>query len=77
MTFTLILSGVTGRIGSQVLHHALRNPTISSVIAPSRRPLPNMEGREKVEVVLLEDFSRYPDDVLAKLFGLTDVFGKD
>jgi uncharacterized membrane protein len=69
MTFKLILSGVTGRIGSQVLHQALRNPSVSSVIALSRRPLPVIGAHKKVEVVLLEDFTQYSDGVLEKLSG--------
>ncbi|KAF1833672.1 hypothetical protein BDW02DRAFT_569761 [Decorospora gaudefroyi] len=69
MTFKILLSGVTGRIGSQVLHQALRNPSVSSVIALSRRAIPDLEGCKKVEVVLLDDFTRYSDEVLSKLSG--------
>jgi dihydrodipicolinate reductase len=69
MTIKLVLSGITGRIGSQVLKQALRNPAISSVIALSRRQLPDIEGHGKLEVVLIQDFTRYSDEVLVKLSG--------
>jgi uncharacterized protein YbjT (DUF2867 family) len=69
MTFKLILSGVTGRIGKQVLHQALQNTTITSVIALSRRSLPDLVRHSKLEVVVLEDFNTYPDVVIAELRG--------
>ncbi|CAN9133670.1 unnamed protein product [Alternaria alternata] len=69
MSFKIVISGVTGRIGAHVLHHALRNPLVSTVIALSRRPPPGIETHAKLEVVPLEDFTKYPDDVLAKLSG--------
>ncbi|CAN9108672.1 unnamed protein product [Alternaria alternata] len=69
MSLKIVISGVTGRIGAHVLHHALRNPLVSTVIALSRRPPPGIETHAKLEVVLLEDFTKYPDDVLAKLSG--------
>ncbi|KAI4624664.1 hypothetical protein J4E83_004340 [Alternaria metachromatica] len=69
MSLKIVVSGVTGRIGAHVLHHALQNPLVSRVIAISRRPPPGIEMHAKLEVVLLEDFTKYPDDVLAKLSG--------
>jgi len=69
MGFKIILSGVSGRIGSQVLHQALRNPSVSSVVALSRRPLPGLAGHSKLETVVLEDFTKYADEVIAKLSG--------
>jgi uncharacterized membrane protein len=67
MTFKLILSGVTGRIGKQVLHQALQDPTITSVIALSRRSLPDLVQLAKLKVLVLEDFRKYPDDVATEL----------
>ena len=65
----LILSGVTGRIGAQVLHHALRDPSVTSVVALSRRPLPDLAYHNQLEVILLEDFTKYNDGVIEKLSG--------
>jgi uncharacterized protein YbjT (DUF2867 family) len=69
MGFKLVISGVTGRIGSQVLVQALRHPSVSSVIALSRRPLPELARHSGLEIVVLEDFTSYSDDVIAKLSG--------
>ncbi|KAH6633075.1 hypothetical protein C7974DRAFT_164287 [Boeremia exigua] len=69
MTFKIILSGVTGRIGEHVLHRALQDTTITSVIALSRRPLPDLARQSKVNVLVLDDFQVYPDDVLTELSG--------
>jgi uncharacterized protein YbjT (DUF2867 family) len=69
MDLKLLISGVTGRIGSQVLAEALRHPSVSSVIALSRRPLPELARHSRLEIVVLEDFTSYSDDVIAKLSG--------
>jgi uncharacterized protein YbjT (DUF2867 family) len=67
MGFKLLITGVTGRIGSQVLAQALRLPSVSSVIALSRRPLSDTVRHNRLEVVVLEDFTSYSADVIAKL----------
>jgi hypothetical protein len=67
MGFKLLIAGVTGRIGSPVLVHALRLPSVSSVIALSRRPLPELARHDKLEIVVLEDFTSYSDEVISKL----------
>lgn len=67
MTFKLIVSGVTGRIGKHVLNRALHDPSITSVIALSRRPLPDVAQHPKARVIVLEDFKVYTDDVIAEL----------
>jgi uncharacterized protein YbjT (DUF2867 family) len=70
MGFRLIVSGATGRIGGPVLEHALEDPSVSSVIALSRRPLPDLAIRHsRLEVVVLDDFTAYPQEVIAKLSG--------
>jgi uncharacterized protein YbjT (DUF2867 family) len=67
MGFQLLITGVTGRIGSQVLAQALRLSSVSSVIALSRRPLPDLVRHSRLEVVVLGDFTSYSADVIAKL----------
>jgi uncharacterized protein YbjT (DUF2867 family) len=65
-----ILTGCTGFIGSEVLSQCLLNPTITSIIALSRRPLPDAVTRNpKVEVVVMKDFNSYPDSVLKQILG--------
>jgi|TARA_R110002003_G_scaffold357_8_gene19149 uncharacterized membrane protein len=69
MTFKLIISGVSGKIGAQVLDQALRNPVVSRVVALSRRPLPDLVHHHRLDIVVLEDFTQYADEVIAKLSG--------
>jgi uncharacterized protein YbjT (DUF2867 family) len=70
MGFKLLISGVSGRIGSQVLEQALQDSSISSIIALSRRPLPELAARhDHLEVVVLADFANYPADVVAQITG--------
>jgi hypothetical protein len=69
MGFKLLISGATGRIGAQVLEHALQDSSISSVIVLSRRPLPELVRHDRLEIVVLDDFALYSDEVIAKLSG--------
>ncbi|MCJ1481388.1 hypothetical protein MMC06_001545 [Schaereria dolodes] len=66
----VILTGATGFIGSGVLHHCLSNPSITSLIALSRRPLPEAVTRNpNLKVIILEDFLSYTDTTLQELSG--------
>lgn len=67
MESKIILSGVTGRIGKQVLHQVLQDASITSVIALSRRPLPDLVRHAKLKVLVLKDFITYADNVVAEL----------
>ena len=37
---TLLALGATGKVGQQILEHALAHPQVGQVVAPTRRPLP-------------------------------------
>lgn len=63
----LILTGSTGFIGAEVLRQCLNNPSISSIIALSRRPLPVTDP--KLKTVIVEDFTNYSPSVLKELEG--------
>ncbi|MCJ1399428.1 hypothetical protein MMC11_002630 [Xylographa trunciseda] len=66
----VILTGSTGFIGTEVLHQCLNHPQISSIVALSRRALPQeVTSNPKLEVVILSDFTTYPDHVLQKVAG--------
>jgi hypothetical protein len=65
----LILTGVTGFIGGEVLSQSIQSPAVTSIIALSRRKLPEPLGDPKLEVVLMEDFNTYPGTVMKKLSG--------
>jgi uncharacterized protein YbjT (DUF2867 family) len=65
-----ILTGCTGFIGGEVLSQCTRNPAITSIVALSRRNLPNdISSNPKVQVVIMNDFNSYTDDVLEHLSG--------
>jgi nucleoside-diphosphate-sugar epimerase len=65
----VILTGSTGFIGGEVLKQCLADPQIDSLIILSRRKLPNLDGNSKAKVVLVEDFTRYPEEVTRQLDG--------
>jgi hypothetical protein len=66
----VILTGVTGFIGSEVLTQCLCDPTITSVVALSRRPLlADITKDPKVSVVIMEDFTVYSEEVISKMEG--------
>jgi 1-deoxy-D-xylulose 5-phosphate reductoisomerase len=65
----IILLGSTGFIGKDVLDQCLKNPTITSIIALSRRDLPREVANPKLTVVLIKDFKLYPESVLEQLKG--------
>ena len=65
-----IVTGCTGFIGSEVLSQCLRNPAITSIIALSRRKLPDALSMEpKLQVVVMKDFALYPNSVLNDISG--------
>jgi NAD dependent epimerase/dehydratase family enzyme len=63
----LILTGATGLVGSACLQAMLTTKAVTSVTVLSRRPVPQAEGHEKVQVILHKDFNDYPSEVLEKL----------
>lgn len=65
----IILTGCTGFIGSEVLSQCIRNPSISSIIALSRRSLPETANDPKLKTIIMKDFNSYPDSVLEDLSG--------
>jgi uncharacterized protein YbjT (DUF2867 family) len=66
----IILAGSTGGIGSEVLQQCLQHPSITSIVALSRRPLPApIASNPKLNVIIMEDFTSYSDSVLRQLDG--------
>jgi uncharacterized protein YbjT (DUF2867 family) len=69
----LIVTGATGLVGTEVIRQSLQNPRITSVIALSRRPVPSPKGvgedvaASRLKNVVLEDFTKYPNDAKAQL----------
>jgi hypothetical protein len=67
----LIVSGATGFVATEVLRQSLAHPSITQVIALSRREVqlgPNVD-RSKFKQVLLKDYCEYPEEVLKELRG--------
>ncbi|KAI9736304.1 MAG: hypothetical protein M1834_001190 [Cirrosporium novae-zelandiae] len=67
----LILTGATGLVGSGVLNHMLSLPAeqLSRLSILSRKPVPMAEGHSNVNVILHQDFTSYPPELLEKLKG--------
>ena len=65
----LILTGTTGFVGAEVLAQCLANAAIDSVVVLSRRPLSPDIDNPKLKVLVLDDFTVYPEDVVKELAG--------
>jgi hypothetical protein len=66
----VILTGVTGFIGSEILSQCRRDPTVTSIMALSRRPLPGSLTKDpKIEVIIMKDFTVYSEEVIKKMEG--------
>lgn len=63
----VILGGGTGTIGGAVLRRLVELPSITSIVALSRREIDVKDP--KIQTVIVKDFSKYDDDVVAQLAG--------
>ncbi|KAJ5908084.1 hypothetical protein N7495_000766 [Penicillium taxi] len=63
----VLITGATGKIGSAALTQCLAHPDITSVVALTRRSLPeNISSHAKLETVIMEDFTQWPPELLNK-----------
>ncbi|KAG7571014.1 hypothetical protein FFLO_00978 [Filobasidium floriforme] len=60
----VIVTGTTGYIGQQVLARCVADPRITSVVALSRRSLPEYDHEPKVTVQIVPDFAHFDDDTI-------------
>lgn len=66
----VILTGSTGFIGHEVLKQCLENPSITSIVALSRRDLPSsVTSNPKLKVTIINDFLSYSDPILEDIRG--------
>lgn len=61
----VVITGSTGYLGQQVLRQCLLSPSITSIVSISRRDPGVLD--EKLEVILHNDFSQYPPDILSRI----------
>ena len=61
----VLIVGASGMIGSEALTQALARPDITKVVAFARRPLSDeVSKHEKLETVIISDFSNWPEKIL-------------
>jgi uncharacterized protein YbjT (DUF2867 family) len=66
----VILTGSTGFVGREVLEQCLKNSSITSMIALSRRELPpSVVDNPKLKTAIVEDYLSYPDSLLQDIKG--------
>ncbi len=66
----VMLTGATGFIGGGTLAQLIASSAVTSILVLSRRDLPrSLTTSPKVVTIIREDFSTYPDSLLAKLAG--------
>ncbi|KAB8236567.1 putative nucleoside-diphosphate-sugar epimerase [Aspergillus alliaceus] len=66
----VILTGSTGFIGCEVLKQCLQNPSITSIVAFSRRDLPpTVTHHPKLTVRIVNDFLSFSDAILEDIKG--------
>ena len=63
----IILTGSTGTVGSAVLKRCIAHPSITSIVALTRRPLDVKDA--KLSNIIHKDFLKYDKDVLDQLRG--------
>ncbi|KAJ6443211.1 nucleoside-diphosphate-sugar epimerase [Purpureocillium lavendulum] len=66
----VIVTGATGSAGRQVVQHCIENPRVTKVVVLTRTAVSgDVESHPKVEVVMHQDFSSYPEALLRRLEG--------
>ncbi|KAL5372763.1 hypothetical protein DPSP01_013232 [Paraphaeosphaeria sporulosa] len=63
----VLITGATGTIGSAILRHCLQEPSITSIVALSRRALPQDISSPKLSTILVSDFANYDAALLSKI----------
>lgn len=67
----IVLAGATGKAGGQALKQCLKDDRITKVFVLSRRELTDAAFTDaKIEVILHQDFSQYPESLLERLSGV-------
>jgi len=67
----IILTGATGNVGAPALAYCLKSPVVTQLSILSRRtfPLPEGTSSDKARIIVHNDFSSYPEELLSELRG--------
>lgn len=66
----VIVTGATGTAGKGIVKACLADQRIEKILILTRRAVAkDVEADPKVEVILHDDFSQYPEELMAKLEG--------
>ncbi|PNP44114.1 hypothetical protein TGAM01_v203344 [Trichoderma gamsii] len=66
----VIVAGVTGHAGSEIVNHCFADERITKVIILTRKSVAiDVESHPKAEVVLHQDFSQYPEEMMRRFEG--------
>ncbi|EWC44382.1 hypothetical protein DRE_01208 [Drechslerella stenobrocha 248] len=66
----VILTGVTGYFGPEVLRQCVANNQITSIVTLARRDLPDeFQNEKKITALKVENFGEFSDDSLEKMAG--------
>lgn len=66
----VIVTGSNGLVGSALVRECLASDKITHVFALTRKPLPDAVAKSpKATVIVHDDFSTYPPELLARLAG--------
>ena len=63
----IILTGSTGTVGSAVLENCINNPSVTEIVALTRRPLDVKSS--KLNNIIHKDFLKYDQNVIDQLKG--------
>lgn len=66
----VIVAGATGNAGREIVQHCMADERISKITILTRKTVPiEVESHPRVEVIMHQDFSQFPDDLMRRLEG--------
>lgn len=66
----VLVFGATGNAGKEIVNHCFADERITKVVIFTRKAVPiDIESHPKAEVVMHQDFSQYPEDMMRRLEG--------
>lgn len=66
----VVVTGATGLVGNEVVKQCLVDVRITKVVILTRKAVSmDIESHPKADVIMVQDFSRYSDDLLRRIEG--------